>query len=468
MTATAPGHATLATGCHPKTHGVIANSWFDREVGEEMEAVEDPEHGASPHRLRCTALGDWLKERYPESKVFGLSTKDRGAIFSAGVHADGAYWYDRRSGTFTSSSYYPAAEPPWLGRFNDQRGAERWFGRYWEPLPQTLAAMPDSGVVDLDRGVFPHSFPHHLGGPSLAPDAAYFSTVRSTPLVDTLVAELAQVMVEAEALGEDAWPDLLALSFSAMDTVGHNYGPHSPEALDTLLRLDGELGRLLDFLDERVGLDSIVISLSADHGVMPLPEYLERHGDGGLLGHRVDGEDVTSVQGLYGPLKEQFGDFAPFLEGEYIDREGMQAAGIDPVAFLTAVDDQLSECSMVEAVWTWDELNAYSQPGALANVRLAVDSPLRLYLNNFDPARSPDFQVQLKHGVQPRESGATHGSPYPYDTHVPWLLRLPGGEGRVIEEWAETVDVAPTLAALLGVTVPNPQDVGTPRPVLSP
>jgi predicted AlkP superfamily pyrophosphatase or phosphodiesterase len=456
MTATAPGHATLATGCHPKTHGVIGNGWYDREAGEAMAAVDDPEFGASPHRMRCTTLGDWLKEAYPESKVYGASGKDRGAIFSAGKNADGAFWYDRKDGSFTSSSYYPQAEAPWLQAFKATRPADRWFGEYWEPLPETLAAVPESGVVDLDRGVFPYSFPHSLGSSALAPDSSFYGTLRSTPFVDTLLVDFAEVLLDAEALGQDAYPDLLALSFSAMDTVGHGFGPHSPEALDTLLRLDRELARLLTLIDEKVGLDATVISLSADHGVMPLPEYLAQYGDGILTGHRLDGADVTCIQGLYGPLRERFGDFSAYIEEEYIDRAGMTDAGIDPVAFLEAVDELLLECPVVEAVWTWDELNALSAPGAMATMRFAAGAPLLLYLNSFDPERSPDFQAQLVFGTQPREgSGATHGSPYPYDTHVPWLLRLPGGEGRVVGERVETVDVAPTLASVLGMAAPS-------------
>jgi hypothetical protein len=165
---------------------------------------------------------------------------------------------------------------------------------------------------------------------------------------------------------------------------------------------------------------------------------------------------VTCIQGLYGPLRERFGDFSAYIEEEYIDRAGMTAAGIDPVAFLEAVDELLLECPVVEAVWTWDELNALSAPGAMATMRFAAGAPLLLYLNSFDPERSPDFQAQLVFGTQPREgSGATHGSPYPYDTHVPWLLRLPSGEGRVVGERVETVDVAPTLASVLGMEAPS-------------
>jgi arylsulfatase A-like enzyme len=247
----------------------------------------------------------------------------------------------------------------------------------------------------------------------------------------------------------------LAISFSALDTVGHAHGPDSPEYLDTLLRLDQTLAELFDAVDRSVGLEHVVISLSADHGVLPVPEVMS---EAGADAARLDVEEIRCFQRVGQALDRQFGDDR-WLAGDYGDLWISPAAlarhGVERAAVEAAAADLFGGCPRVARVWTRSELEAG-----------VGDDPIgRLYANGFHPERSPDLLVQLDENVLflPFEVVATsHGSPYAYDTHVPWLLLAPGRSGSVVGQRVETVDVAPTVAELAGIPVPASVD-GTSR-----
>ena len=445
MTATAPGHATLATGMYPAHHGIIANYWRDRETGEDVYAVGDEELGRSPRRLLVTALGDWMQATWPQSKVFAAAGKDRAAILSGGRDADGAWWYDWDRGKFETSEYYPPQEPEWLAELHGRHWPDQFWGQSWTPLPEVEAAAAAYGVERLDRGLIPRYFPHPLGGLSLVPDKAFYGSVGDTPLLDSYLAELAKALITGEQLGQDAFPDLLALSFSALDIAGHDYGPDSPEFLDTLLRLDRTLGELLDFVDRTVGLDHVVVSLSADHGVLAVPEVLQARGD--TQARRLNAADLACIQAAGAGITEQYGD-GWWRDDFYLDIAGLESRGADVAALERELQQRLQGCSAISRVWTRAELLAGKPEGA--------DDPLfPLFLHSFHPERSEDLTIEWAEKLLPGlYTEATHGSPYPYDTHVPWLLRLPGAQPKVVAQRVHTVDVAPTLAHLLGVTPP--------------
>lgn len=434
-TSTGPGHATLATGAHPSVHGIIGNVWYDRELEEYVYCVGDPQHGSSPHRLLAPTLGDRLKERYRSAKVWSASGKDRAAILSGGLHPDGALWYDRETGDFTTSSYYDA--PEWLEDWNDRRLADRWFGTLWEPLPQTSAGAGVVDLVDVDRGAFAWEFPHVLGSVALLPDEAYYRALYDSPFVDELLLELAATLIVEEGLGGDEVPDLLALSFSAMDTVGHDFGPDSLEWLDTMLRLDRILGELLDVVDREVGLEHVAISFSSDHGVAPLPEAQQARG---LPGRRISAPEVACFQRAGRDLAQRYGT------GDWVRDDGYlfpgEAEGEPSRQELErAVVGRLAACPGIEKVWTRSEL---------AGAPVSADPMHRLFAHSFHPERSPDLLPQFEENLLPlRGTLATHGSPYPVDTWVPWWLRWPGIDPVTVTEPAATADVVPTLAALL-------------------
>lgn len=453
VTYTAPGHATLATGLYPAHSGIIGNEWVDHESGEEVYCVDDERYGQSPRNLRGTTLGDWMRQRYPAAKVFAVSAKDRSAILTAGQTADGAYWFDRGSGTMVSSEFYPRGEAEWLEAFNDRRLPDERFGTPWEPLPVDPEAARAAGFEDLAESPFERSFPHTLGSAAPAPYAGFYRGYYSSPFIDELVAALAREIVEREGLGSDAVPDFLGLSFSALDAVGHEYGPDSLEVLDTLLRLDRLLGELFDRLDEAVGMDRVLVSFSSDHGVVPLPEVQALRG---LAGRRVGAAEILCVQNAGLRLSERLG-FNPWLaEAEpYLDRERLKEEGLEAAAVERQAAELIAGCPEVERVWTGAELAPLLDPASTPPMSWEE----RLFRNSYDPERSPDLMLQWsEYFLELRGRLTTHGSVWPYDTHVPLLVWGRGIAPRRILDPVATVDLAPTLAELLQVPVPTDLD----------
>ncbi len=438
-TKTAPGHATLGTGAHPSRHGIISNSWRDLGSGEWIDSDDDDRwtRDKSPHRLLVPTLSDRLKELWPESKAFGASGKSRGAILPVGRNADGAFWFDDdfETGHYVTSTYYGETPPAWLEAFNERELPNQAFGTLWEPLPEVVERGAEFGIEALDRGLVYEQLPRAIGRATLHPNEAFYYFFYRSPFSDGYLGELAKTVIVEEELGADAFPDTLALSFSALDLVGHSYGPDSPEVLDTLLRLDQTLGELLDFIDERIGLENTLVTLSADHGVVPVPEV----NDGG---HRFAHEENICFQRVPRRLREELGEADWFRYDLVVDEEVAAAQGV-PVADVEAAARRLIEaCPGVERVFTSTELTRAPTGDAME----------QLFRNSHYAGRSPNLEVQILAGsVGATSATTTHGSPYPYDTRVPWLLRTPDGAGRTVEERVATVDVVPTLAGLLGI-----------------
>ncbi len=448
ITTTGPGHASLATGTYPRRSGIVDNQWFDRDTKRLVNCVEDREvqtlgsslPGRSPRQLLVDTVADWMKSRDPAGKVFAASRKDRGAILPAGRKADGAFWYDSGTGRFVTSSYYMSGYPRWVDHFHRDHGPERFFGQAWEPLTTDPELGQRARFEALDAGAFAHGFPHSLGGLSLSPDSRFFSDFGTSPLMDGYLVEFVESLVIAEELGSDDRMDFLGVSFSALDSVGHEFGPNSPEALDALLRLDEALGRLLGFLEQRVGEEGVWVVLSADHGVVPLPEF---QAAAKLPGQRVRTQDVLCHQRAGRALQARLGPLEGWVEGLYLDRRALQQSGRKPAQVEEWFSAELEKCEPVQKVWTRAELEPEPPPGDLYR---------RLYHNSFHPQRSADLLVQWReYWLASGGRGTTHGSPYSYDRHVPLILRLPGVAPQRITQPVETVDLAPTLWALLGL-----------------
>ncbi len=451
ITTTAPGHATLSTGRYPSRHGIVNNWWFDRATRKRVAAVGSP---PSPEALLAPTLGDWLKSTYSRSKVFAAGGKDRAAILTAGKDADGAYWTQAADGRFVSSRYYHLRDPGWLRAYNQDLFPDRYFGQAWEALPEVVEQGQAYGIEPLDSGTIERQFPHPIGPAWPQPSTSFYSTlINYTPFGDAYVADFAQALIEAEDLGADAYPDFLGVAFSALDKVGHTYGPDSPELLDTLLRLDRTLGELLAFVDRRVGLDNVLVSLSSDHGVTALPEILEARG---VEARRFGAEETRCFQHARQQVRGRFGEQEWFTVSFYLDRPLVAAASIAPAEIENQTRRLIELCSGVERVWTRSEL----ENGAGEEDESDGAPMRRLYAHSFHPERSPDLLVQLDPHTLPamRTNVTTHGTPYPYDTHVPWLLRLPSGIGARVDGPVATVDVAPTIARLIGVTPPAALD----------
>ncbi len=435
-TVTAVGHSIFMSGAMPSASGIIDNQWFDRGLKQPVTSVGDdttqllggaPGPGSSPRRLLASTLGDEMKAACRgECRVIGISLKDRAAILPAGHMADGAYWFDPRSGGFLSSTFYFKELPEWVRGFNGARPADRYQNAEWTPL----APSPDYPAF---RKMMPG------GGPEL------YAALEASPYGNELVEAFAERAIEAERLGGHAAADLLTVSFSANDYVGHQVGPDAPEVRDMALRVDRSIGKLFDFLDRKVGLGEVVVVLTADHGVAPLPEVLaERRMPGGRLPAR------TVLDAIQAALAARFGEgrwvVGSSTAGTYLNRDLIGSKRLD--------EGQVEEAAAKAAMGVPHVLRAYTR-AQLAAGRVGDDPIGRAVANGFYWSRSGDIFIVVEPYWIEAKQGATHGSPFGYDTHVPVIFMGPGVKpGRY--HWAIAPnDIAPTLATLLGVETPS-------------
>jgi Type I phosphodiesterase / nucleotide pyrophosphatase len=504
-TETCPGHASLATGAPPRVHGVVANRWFeldpdgtgglisvyctDQQLPTYQTPPKPPAKIPGPVKLRVSTLGDRLVEASPGSRVVALAGKDRSAIFLAGkspVHV--VYWYDRESGRFTSSAAYDAtgdagrAAADLVRQFNTSQAGWRLLGRFrttWSPLPEPVAG-PDlpRPAANLARFQMPDlgiGFDHDL----TRDPRGYFNAVYSSPYQDQLLTELALAFLRDSrlSLGGRPTPDLLALSYSAHDVVSHSFGNESEEALDALRRLDRELGRLLTRLEEIAAAEprgQVVLALSSDHGFGPLPEVVRRESRS-RTGGRLLATD-TSADSLSSP----FPNFQERLNGA-LAQELCLAADAQPIFGVegwTLVYDPRPIRTRPDCVPAEQLLGAADLDRVLEQViaRLfaaevgdvllnsererwpADDAAASFARNDFDAERSGSaFLIPRENVLMAFDAarGSGHGSHHPYDTNVPLIFW--GGPFRAGERTATTTpyDLAPTLADLLGIPLPD-------------
>jgi hypothetical protein len=430
---TAVGHAAMLTGAPPAISGIVGNDWYERALNRNVTSVEDPgttllggreAAGCSPHRLRVSTVGDELKMAHPGSRVIGISHKDRSAILMAGRMADLALWWDTQTGAFVSSTWYVPELPEWAAAFNAGRPADAWLGREWRVLGEggtLLGKMPDM------------------------PGPAYYGALYNSAFGNELLASLAEAALEGENLGRRGATDVLALSFSCNDAVGHDKGPHSAEVRDITVRTDLALDRLLTTIDRRIGLARTVVIVTADHGVAPVPEQMAAWKMPGGRQPRADLERAATDA-----LEKALGPGA-WVEGRagsalYLNRTLMAARGLDPAV----VERRLaSGVEAVEPVW-----RAYTRTQLLEG-RVPPDPWSRRVILSFDRERSGDIEVLLEPYWMSASSGTTHGAAYSYDTHIPLMVMGPGIRPGRYDRAVVLNDLAPTLATLLGIETPS-------------
>ncbi len=479
VTSTGPGHATIATGAPPCVHGIVGNDWYAGPDRKSTYCVEDPDcklvgpnmderrKGRSPVLLASATLGDQLKlATAGRSKVWGASLKDRSAILLAGRAADGAVWWDGATGHFISSTYYAAKLPDCAARLNRAQIADRYFHKRWDrALPESEYARvchADDAAHERGRSagltnVLPKTIAQDLNERT----AEYYEAVFTSPFGNELVFELARAVVDDEQLGQDDAPDLLGISLSSNDAVGHAFGPHSHEVLDITVRTDRQLGEFLDWLDRAVGLSRCLVALTADHGVAPAPEYARDLRLGGgrvdVAGLLADIEDALSEPLAAASLKggQHSGQRAVKLKGPwlYLNHSALASRGIPATdaaaraARAAAKSDGIAR-ALVEADW--------SAAGASA------DSPIAFHARQSSfPGRSGDVYVHTSPYWAFGGNCAEHGTAHAYDRHVPLLIY-----GRAIQPLkssalVDVCDLAVTLAALLHVP-PPPAATGAP------
>lgn len=460
VTATGPGHASVSTGFYPAHSGIVGNQWYEKNGSVRMYCVEDEASsllssdgvtgsrsaGRSPRNLLVSGLPGWMKRADEKSRIFGASRKDRASILMAGKEADGAFWYDSGSGEFISSRYYFDQLPEWLKEFNQQNIPARYFGKLWTPREVASDLKAEMGIELADFGWFPATFPHAIGSAAPTPNSGFYSSFGATPYMDLYLAELVKALIAGEGLGADSSADYLGVSFSACDSVGHTYGPNSPEILDLVLHLDLVLGELFEFVDREVGMEGVWIVLTADHGVMELPEYMQaKHGKG----HRMDANDIRCIQNRGKDFLIRYGaEEEWFLNGFYLNYEAIGRNNLLRTAVEDSAAELLEECDFIQKIWTRSEL------------RVPAEEYFHtLFRNSFHHLRSPDLMVQTpEYYLSSQGRGTSHGSPYRYDTHVPIVFMLPGGGASRVTERVETVDIAPTIADLLDLEVTEEPD----------
>jgi len=459
VTNTCPGHVAFSTGVNPAKAGIPGNSYIDHSTGEQRYCVDDKDDAnrvfgtdvnRSPNALTATALGDWLKADSPTSRVYSVGGKDRAAITMAGKNPDGVYWYENDAAKFTSSGYYGPL-PDYVRAFNGKNFfVDGYAARYpetWEHKPGSLRADDYAGESGENLRYSGH--PVNTGETGERALRFYVS-----PFLDLATTELAKRVIEQERLGQEGVTDLLAISYSSLDVVGHRYGPYSGESEDTLARTDAAIGELLTFLDDRLGGDYIV-ALSSDHGVLPLPEWLVETGD---MHCPVDGGRISILKAMLRLYWQVYLDFTvPFGDprdlvaftgaGGTVSASYAQQMGTTVEKVVESLERYLEEQAYIEAVWTLAEIEASNDPVG------------RLYRHSLVPGKSPHFFIQQKETCLIFfEEGTSHGSVYDYDRQVPLVFYGKGVEQGVMDEAVHTIDIAPTLGNKLGLDLPGNLD----------
>ncbi|MGR9090695.1 MAG: alkaline phosphatase family protein [Gammaproteobacteria bacterium] len=477
-TETIVGHASLATGAPPLSHGMIGNVWFDRSLGRLVYNIEDSHYrlltagadvdqeneidptqkaakveGRSPNAILSSTFSDELALHYGgQSKIFGVSVKDRGAVSMAG-HTGKAFWFSKANGEFVTSTYYYEKYPDWVVAWNAGKPAAAFAGTKWTLLREAADyrfAGADDNDYEMDFPGYGRTFPHAYG----SADDKYFTTrLTLGPAGDALTLDFAKTLLDNEGLGKDEVPDYLSISFSSTDYVGHLFGASSLESEDNLLQLDRTLADLFAYVDKKIGLDKVLIVLSADHGQPEVPGHLHelgieaaRHFDVKALEEAPAVAAVKKQLGLGDDLIEAF--FQPYI---YLNRKAIAARGLD----LAVVEQQLAGALRgiegIEAAVPSSAVKA----GAVSDTRV-----MQTVVNNFHERRSGDIYLVFQPSIFINDlDGLTvpsmHGSPWRYDTYVPVIFAGAKLQARKVSRSITPYDIAPTLSARLGMKPPS-------------
>jgi predicted AlkP superfamily pyrophosphatase or phosphodiesterase len=452
-TETGPGHSVILSGRHASHSGIVANTWYDPLLKKSINVVDDPVQqpvggkgrGASPTNFIGFTVGDILKRDSPQSKVVGVSMKDRSAILMAGRRAEAAYWFENEGGNFITSTYYMAEAPEWLKQWNSRRFADQYSGKLWERLLSDTKVYEKYAGEDSVEGEWDRkdiNFPHRIR--QTPPQKGYYEDFRRTPFADEMVLQAALEAMKAHALGEDATTDILAIGFSATDVIGHTYGADSHEAMDQLLRLDQTLQKLFEEVDRRVGLAQTWVVLSADHASMPLVEVAQKRN---LPARRFRSDAVEAAvnQALQKHFPGVLGLIANYDSPNfYLSDEAISAKGLKRRAVEAVVVKALQETGLFESVYTHaDILNPDKQD----------DPHLPLIRNSFFEPRSAHVIATPKPYIYISDNvgGTGHGTPHDYDRHIPIIFL-----GAAVKPGSYPVasgpeDIAPTLAEMLSL-----------------
>ncbi len=456
-TVTGPGHASVYTGATPATHGIISNDWYDRIAHKNLYCVDDPKVksvGAdgntgmmSPANLLVNTVGDELKLATNfQAKVIGIALKDRGAILPAGHAANAAYWFDNKTGNWISSTYYMQELPSWVNAFNALKYPEMYQKMAWTTLldisKYTESTTDNTPYESPYKGESTPTFPHDFA----KLDTRDYENVRRSPFGNTLTKDFAKAAIISEKLGADEITDLLCISFSSTDYIGHQFGTNAIETEDCYLRLDKDLEDLLDFLDKTIGKKNVLLFLTADHGAVQNPQFLS---DNKFNAGFFDPHQVERIARLF--LQKEYNDSMLFEAlGDqciYFNHELLKSRKLNLETISNAVGQELMRLPELTDFYSSNVLNAsQSGTGILPFLQLA-----------YNPKRSGDLYYTLlpNYIESTNKKGTTHGAPFNYDIHVPlFFYGYTIKPGKSISPQAIT-DIAPTLCSLLRIEFPN-------------
>lgn len=454
-TVTACGHASVYTGTVPAIHGITGNDWWDKKLKDFRYCTSDTSFktvgsttaaaGAmSPRNLLVTTICDELKLATNfKSKVIGIALKDRGGILPAGHSADAAYWYDTKTGNWISSTYYMQQLPGWVNSFNAKKWVDSFYARGWNTLyPIGSYSQSTEDNKPYENKIFGNNFPYRLSQFI----GTNYNPIIATPHGNTLTTEFAKAIISNENMGADAVTDFLAISYSSPDYVGHSFGPNSIEEEDVFLRLDKELGDFISYLDNKVGKNQYLLFLSADHGAAHVPGFLQEQK---IPAGHVRIQSLLDTINL--KLKENFG------------HNDLLTAIINyQVVLNTPLIDSLELNKPEIKKWIIQYLS--SQPGIIKalDIETIMQAPLpgkirEMIVNSYFSSRSGDIQLVYSPQWidQFEKGGTTHGVWNLYDSHIPllwygWNIKHGKSNHEVF-----IIDIAPTLAALLGIQMPS-------------
>lgn len=457
-TKTGPGHASIFTGTTPKYHGVIANNWWDKSAKKMVYCAGDDSVNAvgtsskleqmSPHRMQTTTFGDENRLfTQMKGKTIGISIKDRGAVLPAGHTGNAAYWFrGKDEGSFVSSTFYMATLPKWVKKFNNSTRAESYL-KTWDTyynIKTYFESGPDLNTFEGGfKGKSTATFPYDLK--ALSKQNSGFDIIKLSPFGNSIVTDFAIEAIKAEALGKDEITDVLTISFSSTDYIGHKFGVSSKEVEDTYIRLDKDLERLFNNLDDTVGVNQYTVFLTADHGAIEVPAYLK----------------FAKIPAGYVDGSKRKEKFKSFLTNKYGSTEIVENTSNNQIflnkAIVEALDLNLQDVqnAIVQEQLTYTNIyKAYT--ATTFNTTYFERGIEHLLQLGYHQKRSGDILlVNNPSFIAYPKTGSTHGSGLNYDTHVPLLFFGKGIKKGATYKKTEITDIAPTMSALLGISFPN-------------
>jgi predicted AlkP superfamily pyrophosphatase or phosphodiesterase len=447
-TVTAAGHTCVYTGSVPAVHGIVGNEWYSPVLNREIYCAEDSTVNTvgstsaagkmSPANMQVTTIGDELRlaTNY-KSKVVGVAIKDRGSILPAGHSATAAYWYDGSTGNWITSTYYMNQLPDWVTAYNNEKWPAQYLEQPWTtmyPIESYTQSAADNNAYEGATPVFPHNL-HANASKGIA----------GTPFGNTMTLAFAQKAVTAYRLGNGPVTDMLTISLSSTDYVGHQYGPNSIEAEDTYLRLDKDLAAFFRFLDSNVGKGQYTVFITADHGVAHVPAFSREHKlPGGVWSV---GPDVQQINAL---VKARFGVEKAVIGASnyqlYLDHAAIEKAGRSVPEIAAVAAKELLQDTAIANAFPLSDLMTTILPVPLRN----------MLINGFNAKRSGDIQYIVRPGyIEGGRTGTTHGLWYPYDAHIPLIWMGWGIHPGKSNKLTGMTDIAPTIAALLRIQMPS-------------